>query len=481
MIQAYTFDDVLLTPQFSQYTPAEVSTASSIAGIPVNIPIISAPMDTITEEDMAVIMAVSGGLGIIHRNMPAEDQATLIRNVKKREGWIVYNPLTRGPDSTIAEIIEVMRKYEYSGVPIVDKNKKLLGIVTNRDVRFATNLSLPAEELMTKDNLVVVKEGIKQTQALKLLHERKIEKLLVVNDDYQCIGLITVKDIERSRQFPNASKDNKSRLIVGGAVGVGKEGIARAERLISAEADIITIDTAHGHSKNVIETIKEIKKLHKDFPVMAGNVATQEGAEALIQAGADAIKVGVGPGSICTTRIVAGTGMPQLTAIMEVKKACSKHNVSVIADGGIRNSGDMAKAIAAGADAIMTGLMLAGAYESAGETVIYKGRAYKKYRGMGSIPAMKKGSFDRYAHKSQSTKAVAEGVEGMVPLKGDACDILQNITGGLRSAMGYTGNKTIKEMQNNCKFVKITSAGVTESHPHDISVTDEEPGYYKTR
>lgn len=480
-IQTYlTFDDVLLKPAASEVLPAGVDTRTRITkSISLGIPLISAAMDTVTESALAIAMAQNGGMGVIHKNLSIEQQAREVRKVKKFESGMVVDPVTINPEATLAEAMEVMIANSISGIPVVEKNGKLVGILTNRDVRFATNTKQPIRELMTSENLVTVKEGVQIDEAKRLLHQHRIEKLLVVDGGYKLIGLVTVKDIEKSQKFPNASKDEMGRLRVAAAVGTGEEAFERTKALIEAEVDLVTVDTAHGHSKGVIEMVSRIKKLSNSTQVVAGNIATAEAAKALIDAGADAVKVGIGPGSICTTRIVAGVGVPQLTAVMEVAEVANKHNVPVIADGGIKYSGDLAKAIAAGASVAMIGSLLAGTEESPGEVILYQGRSYKSYRGMGSIGAMARGSADRYFQQEvrDKLKLVPEGVEGRVPFKGSASGVIHQLVGGLRAAMGYTGNKNIEEMQKNCQFVRITNAGLKESHPHNIVITQEAPNY----
>jgi IMP dehydrogenase len=436
-------------------------------------------MDTVTEANLAIAMAQHGGIGCIHKNLKPEAQADEVRKVKKFESGMVINPVTIHPGATLSQALNVMRENRISGIPVVEpKDGKLLGILTNRDVRFASDPKQPVAELMTK-KLVTVKENVGREEAKKLLHQHRIEKLLVVDGKFRCIGLITVKDIEKARAFPMASKDSLGRLRVAAAVGTGKDGMERAEALIDAEVDVIIVDTAHGHSQGVLDTVKAIKKQFRDVQVIAGNIATKEGAEALIKAGADAVKVGIGPGSICTTRIVAGVGVPQLTAILDVVSVARKKNVPVIADGGIKFSGDLAKAIAAGADCAMLGSLFAGTEEAPGEIILYQGRSYKTYRGMGSVGAMARGSADRYFQQeiSDKLKLVPEGVEGRVPFKGPAGAVIHQLLGGLKAAMGYTGNATIADFHDNHEFVRITSAGLTESHAHDVVITQEAPNY----
>ena len=478
--EALTFDDVLLKPNASSVLPNQADTSTRLTrSIKLGVPLISAAMDTVTESSLAIAMAQNGGIGCIHKNLSIEAQADEVRKVKKFESGMVINPVTIHPDATLAQAMGVMKENRISGIPVVEpKGGKLVGILTNRDVRFASDPKQPVRELMT-EKLITVRDGVSRTEAKKLLHQHRIEKLLVVDSKFRCIGLITVKDIEKARLFPMASKDLLGRLRVAAAVGTGKDGMERAEALIDADVDVIIVDTAHGHSKGVLEAVKNIKSRFKDIQVIAGNIATKEGAEALIKAGADALKVGIGPGSICTTRIVAGVGVPQLTAIMDVVSVAKKRDVPVIADGGIKYSGDLAKAIAAGADSVMLGSLFAGAEEAPGDIILYQGRSYKSYRGMGSVGAMARGSADRYFQQeiSDSLKLVPEGVEGRVPFKGPAAGIIHQLVGGLKSAMGYTGNATIPELQANHQFVRITNAGLSESHAHDIIITHEAPNY----
>jgi IMP dehydrogenase len=436
-------------------------------------------MDTVTESRLAIAMAQHGGIGIIHKNLEPSEQADEVRKVKKFESGMVVNPLTISPGQPLADALRLMADYRISGIPVVEPGtRRLVGILTNRDVRFASNMQQPVSELMTKQ-LITVREGVSHDEAKRLLHQHRIEKLLVVDADYRCIGLITVKDIEKAKSHPNAAKDDKGRLRVGAATGVGADGLRRAEALLDAEVDVIVVDTAHGHSLGVIEAVRAIKKLSNSAQVIAGNIATPEAALALIEAGADAVKVGIGPGTICTTRVVAGVGVPQLSAVMEVVAVARPHGVAVIADGGIKYSGDVAKAIAAGADAVMIGSLLAGTEESPGEVFLYQGRSYKSYRGMGSIGAMARGSADRYFQQdvSDNMKLVPEGIEGRVPYKGPVASVVHQLVGGLRAGMGYTGNGTIAEMQTRCTFRRITSAGLRESHVHDVAIVKEAPNY----
>ncbi|HUE19543.1 MAG TPA: IMP dehydrogenase [Stellaceae bacterium] len=479
--QALTFDDVLLEPAASSVLPTETDTRTRLTRqIGLGIPILSAAMDTVTESALAIAMAQAGGLGVIHRNLGIAQQADEVRKVKKFEAGMVVNPVTIHPDQTLADALSLMAEHRISGIPVVERSsQKLVGIITNRDVRFASNPKQPIAELMTKDKLVTVRENVNRDGAKKLLHQHRIEKLIVVDGDYRCVGLITVKDIEKSQKFPNATKDDSGRLRVGAATGTGDDGIRRAEALFDVGVDVLVVDTAHGHSSRVLDAVKQIRRLSNYTQIVAGNIATSDGAKALIDAGADAVKVGIGPGSICTTRIVAGVGVPQFTAVLDVVEACRKKDIPVIADGGIKFSGDLAKAIAAGADCVMLGSLFAGTDESPGEVFLYQGRSYKSYRGMGSVGAMARGSADRYFQQEvqNELKLVPEGVEGRVPHKGPVGNVVHQLVGGLRAAMGYTGNKTIAEMQRNCKFVRITSAGLRESHAHDVAITREPPNY----
>lgn len=478
--QAFTFDDVLLVPAASAVLPTEADTKTRLTReVSLGIPLISAAMDTVTESALAIAMAQAGGLGVIHRNLGIEEQANEVRKVKKFEAGMVINPVTIQPDATLADALKLMADNRISSIPVVERGtQKLVGIVTNRDVRFASNPKQPVSELMTT-KLVTVREGVKRDEAMKLLHQHRIEKLLVVDGAYRCVGLITVKDIEKSQRFPNACKDESGRLRAGAATGTGADGVKRAEALFDAGVDVLVVDTAHGHSARVLDTVNRIRRLSNYTQIVAGNIATAEGATALIDAGADSVKVGIGPGSICTTRMVAGVGVPQLTAILDVVEACRKKNVPVIADGGVKFSGDLAKAIAAGADCVMLGSLFAGTDESPGEVFLYQGRSYKSYRGMGSVGAMARGSADRYFQQEVQSelKLVPEGVEGRVPHKGPVASVVHQLVGGLKAAMGYTGNKTIAEMQKNCRFVRITGAGLRESHVHDIAITREAPNY----
>ncbi len=437
-------------------------------------------MDTVTESRLAIAMAQSGGIGCIHKNLSIKDQADEIRRVKRFESGMVLDPVTITPDATLSDALNLMNNYGISGIPVVKNgSKKLLGILTNRDVRFATDKKQPIKELMTKDGLVTARPNISKSDAKALLHKNKIERIIITDSSGNCVGLMTGKDLEKTKQFPNAVKDEEGRLLVAAATGVSKDGIKRAENLIEAGADIIIIDTAHGHSRGVIETLRHLKKSYPKQNFIAGNIATGDAAKALIDAGADAVKVGIGPGSICTTRVVAGVGVPQLSAVMDVAEICDKAKIPLISDGGIRFSGDLAKAIAAGASCVMLGGLLAGAEETPGEIVLFKGRSYKVYRGMGSLGAMARGSADRYFQEdvSDKLKLVPEGVEGRVAYKGPVSDILHQLVGGLKSSMGYTGCATIEEMRKNCNFVRITNSGLRESHPHSITITSESPNY----
>jgi len=479
--EALTFDDVLLVPAESSVLPAQAQTKTRLTrDIELGIPLISAAMDTVTEAPMAIAMAQSGGMGVIHKNMDIGEQAEEVRRVKKFESGMVVNPVTIYPDQTLADALALMDRHHISGIPVVERGSgKLAGILTNRDVRFATDPTISVSALMTKEGLITVTENVERAEAKRLLHQHRIEKLLVVDGAYRCIGLITVKDMEKAQTFPNSCKDAQGRLRCAAATGVGPDGMDRAIALIEAGVDVVVVDTAHGHSMGVIEAVRAIKKLSATTQVIAGNVATPDGAMALIDAGADGIKVGIGPGSICTTRIVAGVGVPQFSAIMEASKICRAAGVPLIADGGLKNSGDMAKAIAAGADTVMMGSLLAGTDEAPGEVFMFQGRSYKSYRGMGSIGAMARGSADRYfqAEVKDSLKLVPEGVEGRVPYKGPVGPIVHQLVGGLKAAMGYTGNATIDAMHDNARFRRITGAGFRESHVHDVAITREAPNY----
>ncbi|MBY5331959.1 IMP dehydrogenase [Rhizobium leguminosarum] len=477
---ALTFDDVLLQPGHSEVMPGQTNISTRIArDFELNIPIISSAMDTVTESRLAIAMAQAGGLGVIHRNLTPIEQAEQVRQVKKFESGMVVNPVTIGPDATLADALGLMKSYSISGIPVVEKSGRLVGILTNRDVRFASDQEQKIHELMTKDNLVTVKENVDQQEAKRLLHSHRIEKLLVVDTEGRCVGLITVKDIEKSQLNPNASKDAQGRLRAAAAISVGDDGFERAERLIDAGVDLLVVDTAHGHSQRVLDAVTRVKKLSNSVRIMAGNVATYDGTRALIDAGADAVKVGIGPGSICTTRIVAGVGVPQLAAIMSAVQAANDQDVPVIADGGIKFSGDLAKAIAAGASAVMIGSLLAGTDESPGEVYLYQGRSFKAYRGMGSVGAMARGSADRYfqAEVRDTLKLVPEGIEGQVPYKGPVSGVIHQLAGGLKAAMGYVGGKDLKDFQERATFVRISGAGLRESHAHDVTITRESPNY----
>lgn len=479
--EALTFDDVLLRPAASDVLPGDVGTETRLTReIRLGIPLISAAMDTVTEARLAIAMAQAGGIGVIHKNLEIADQADEVRQVKKFESGMVINPVTVTPQTSLAELRALKERHRISGFPVVDPDsQKLVGIVTHRDVRFATDPATPVKALMTAENLITVRDDTAEAEARRLLHENRIEKLVVVDDAYRCVGLITVTDIEKAQAHPDACKDEKGRLRVAAATGVGDAGLARAEALIAAGADVIVVDTAHGHSSGVLKTIARVKQLSNYTQIIGGNIATRDGAEALIEAGVDAVKVGIGPGSICTTRVVAGVGVPQLTALFDVAATCRPKGVPVIADGGIRFSGDLAKAVAAGADCAMIGSLLAGTEESPGDVYLYQGRSYKSYRGMGSLGAMARGSADRYFQQdiSDNLKLVPEGVESRVPFKGPVANVLHQLVGGLRAAMGYTGNGDIAAMQQNARFHRVTDAGRRESHVHDVAITREAPNY----
>ncbi len=475
-----TFDDVLLQPGASDIVPSQANTRTWLTKeIGLNIPVLSSAMDTVTESDMAIVMAQMGGIGVLHRNLTLDQQIAAVRQVKRFESGMVVNPITIAPDATLADAEATMAQNKISGIPVVEPGGKLVGILTNRDVRFAENPRQPVCELMTKDDLVTVPVGVSQEEARRMLHQRRIEKLLVVDDNYHCVGLITVKDIEKAVTYPNATKDGSGRLRVAAASTVGDAGLERTQALIDAECDLIVVDTAHGHSSMVSHAVEEIKKRSNHTQIIAGNVATAAATRALIDAGADGIKVGIGPGSICTTRVVAGVGVPQLTAIMDCAEEAEKSGIPVVADGGLRTSGDVAKALAAGASSVMVGSLLAGTEEAPGETFLYQGRAYKSYRGMGSVGAMARGSADRYFQQDikDQLKLVPEGIEGQVPFKGPAGDVVHQLVGGVKAAMGYTGSATLKDLRERAEFVRITNAGLQESHVHDVAITREAPNY----
>jgi IMP dehydrogenase len=483
--EAFTFDDVLLRPGLSEILPSDADVRSRLTrAVPLNIPVMASAMDTVTEARMAIAMAQAGGIGVIHRNFDSDGQAAQVRQVKKYESGMVVNPLTIAPDKKLVDALNLMKENGISGIPVViggdvGRPGKLVGILTNRDVRFATDPDQKVSELMTKENLVTVREGVSQSEAKRLLHQHRLEKLLVVDEQYRCVGLVTVKDIEKAVAHPNASKDEQGRLRVAAATTIGDTGFERTQKLIDAGVDVVVVDTAHGHSSRVLEAVNRIKRLSNAVQVVAGNVVTTEGAQALIDSGADAIKVGIGPGSICTTRIVAGVGMPQLTAIMDAVEAAKKAGIPVIADGGIKYSGDLAKALAAGADIAMVGSLLAGTDETPGEVFLWQGRSYKAYRGMGSVGAMARGSADRYFQQDikDTLKLVPEGIEGQVPYKGPVGNVVHQLVGGLRAAMGYVGAKNLDEFHQKAEFVRITGAGLRESHVHDVTITREAPNY----
>ena len=479
--QSLTFDDVLLKPAFSKVLPSDANTKTKLTKkISLEIPIISAAMDTVTESRLAIAMAQCGGLGCIHKNLSVKEQADEVKKVKRFESGMVIDPVTITPDETLGDALNLMKTHGISGIPVVKSGtKKLVGILTNSDVRFATDKKQPVKDLMTKENLVTAKPNVSKSEARTLLHKNKIERILITDLEGNCVGLMTGKDIEKTKQFPHASKDKEGRLLVAAATGVGKDGIKRAESLIEAGVDAVIVDTAHGHSFGVIETLRELKKLYPRQDFIVGNIATRDAAKALIDAGVDAVKIGIGPGSICTTRVIAGVGVPQLSALFDVVEFCDKAKIPVISDGGIRFSGDLAKAIAAGASCVMLGGLLAGCEETPGEIVLFKGRSYKVYRGMGSLGAMARGSADRYFQQDvgDKLKLVPEGVEGRVAYKGSVAEVMYQLVGGLKAAMGYTGCATIDEMRKNCQFVKITNSGLRESHPHSITITSEAPNY----
>ncbi len=479
--EALTFDDVLIVPAYSQVLPAEADTRTRLTRtINLHIPLVSSAMDTVTEGPMAIAMAQLGGIGVIHKNLDPMEQASQVRRVKKFESGMVVNPLTIHPDQTLAEARTLMLAYHISGVPVVERGTgRLVGILTNRDVRFATDPSVRVYELMTREGLVTVQNGVPAEEAKRLLHKHRLEKLLVVDEGFRCVGLITVKDMEKAQAHPLANKDELGRLRVAAAIGVGEDGALRARALIDAEVDVLVVDTAHGHSAGVMAAVEKIKQMSNAVQVVAGNVATPEGARALIEAGADAVKIGIGPGSICTTRVVAGVGVPQFTAVMETATACREAGVPSIADGGVRTSGDIVKAIGAGADSVMVGSLLAGTDEAPGEVFLYQGRSFKAYRGMGSIGAMARGSADRYFQQEikDTLKLVPEGIEGRVGYKGPVSAVVHQMVGGLRAGMGYTGSASIADLQANTQFRRITGAGLRESHVHDVAITREAPNY----
>ncbi|KZB69816.1 IMP dehydrogenase [Thalassospira sp. MCCC 1A02491] len=481
IVEALTFDDVLIKPAASEVLPAQVQTNTRITKkIDLKIPLLSSAMDTVTESAMAIVMAQHGGMGVIHKNLDIAQQAEEVRRVKKFESGMVVNPITIHPDQTLADALDLMDVNHISGIPVVERgSNKLVGILTNRDVRFASNRAQPVSELMTHEGLVTVTENVDTTEAKKLLHQHRIEKLLVVDEAYRCTGLITVKDIEKAKLHPNACKDESGRLRVAAATGVGEAGFERAAALIEAGVDVLVIDTAHGHSAGVIKAVEQIKAKVGDTQIIAGNVATAAAVKALAEAGADAVKVGIGPGSICTTRIVAGVGVPQLTAVLDCAEMAHKLDMPIIADGGIKFSGDIAKAMAAGASTCMVGSLLAGTDEAPGEVILYQGRSYKSYRGMGSVGAMARGSADRYFQQDvqDNLKLVPEGIEGRVPYKGPAGQIIHQLVGGLKASMGYTGSATLADFRERAEFVRITNAGLRESHAHDVTITREAPNY----
>ncbi len=483
--EALTFDDVLLVPSASDILPSETDTSARLTKtISLGIPLLSAAMDTVTESKLAIALAQMGGIGVIHKNLSIDEQAREVRTVKKFESGMVLKPFTISPDATLADALRIKENHNISGIPVVKPGSgKLVGILTNRDVRFASDQKQPVSELMTVHSidtpLITVNANVSREDAKRLLHQYRIEKLLVVDENFSCVGLITVKDIEKAQMHPNANKDDQGRLRVAGAIGVGNMGIERVKALLDSEIDVIVVDTAHGHSKSVSTTVKEVKKLSNEAQVIAGNIATPEAAKALIEAGADCLKVGIGPGTICTTRMIAGVGMPQLSAILEVAREADKNDIPIIADGGIKYAGDISKALAAGASSVMIGSLFAGTDESPGEVFLYQGRSYKSYRGMGSLGAMARGSADRYFQQdiSNTLKLVPEGVEGRVAYKGPLSHVVHQLVGGLRASLGYTGNSTIDKLRQNGKFRRITGAGLRESHVHDITITREAPNY----
>ncbi len=480
--EALAFDDVLIIPAKSNVLPSQADVKTNLTrSICLNIPLISSAMDTVTEYAMAIAMAQNGGIGVIHKNLSIQEQANQVKQVKRFESGMVVDPVTAYPDQRLEEVIATMKNHNISGLPVIEKQtNRLVGIVTHRDVRFATNANQPVAELMTKNNLITVKEGVSPEEAKKILHKNRIEKLLVVDENNCCVGMMTVKDMEKSVVYPLANKDQYGRLRCAAATGVGEDGYKRAVTLIEAGVDVLVVDTAHGHSQGVLDSIERLKKNYMDIQIIAGNIATPEGAQALIDVGVDGVKVGIGPGSICTTRVVAGVGVPQFSAIMEVAEICHNKAVPLIADGGIRTSGDIVKAIGAGADVVMIGSLLAGTDEAPGEVFLYQGRSYKSYRGMGSLGAMARGSADRYFQQDikENHKLVPEGIEGQVPYKGAAEGVIHQMVGGLKAGMGYTGNTTIAEVKKNVQFRKITGAGLRESHVHDVLITREAPNYH---
>jgi len=476
-----TYDDVLLLPGFSEVLPREVDLSTNLTpGIRLSIPLVSSAMDTVTESEMAIALAREGGIGIIHKNLSIERQAEEVDLVKRSESGMIQNPVTLPPDASLHEAIQLMTKYKISGIPVIDPQGKLIGMITNRDLRFESNLNQPVQQIMTRENLVTAPLGTTLEKAEAILQQNKIEKLPVIDKSGKLIGLITFKDIQKKKRYPSAAKDSAGRLVVGAAVGVGGNTLERVDALVAAHVDVVIVDTAHGHHNGVLQMVKEIKKNHKSLEVIGGNIATAAAAQALIDAGADAVKVGVGPGSICTTRIVAGVGVPQLSAIMEAASVAGKRGIPVIADGGIKQTGDIPKAIVAGASTVMIGSLFAGLEESPGEKIYLEGRAYKTYRGMGSLSAMAQGSADRYFQDAEAglPKLVPEGIEGRVPFRGSLADSVLQMVGGLRSAMGYTGSASIRDLQTKGQFVRITNAGLKESHPHDVTITKEAPNYH---
>lgn len=479
---ALTYDDVLLVPDASDFSPRDVDTRTQLTrGITLNIPIVSAAMDTITETDMAIALAREGGIGIIHKNLTIPEQADMVDRVKRYESGMISEPITLEPNAIVKDAIALMRKYKVSGIPIVDKRKKLLGIVTNRDLRFEVEESMPLKDIMTKGKLVTAPVGTTLEAAQKILHKNKIEKLLIVDKAGALKGLITFKDIQKKKSFPNAAKDKQGRLLVGAAVGVTTDTLERVEALVKAGVDVVVVDSAHGHAKKVLARLKDVRTAFPKLQLISSNLVTPEAAEASIKAGADAVKVGVGPGSICTTRVIAGVGVPQLSAIMDCAEVCAKYGVPLIADGGIKNTGDIPKAIAAGADTVMLGNMLAGLEEAPGKTILFSGRKYKMYRGMGSTGAMIRGGRDRYFQDMEENlaKLIPEGIEGRVPYRGTLHEVVHQMTGGLKAAMGYCGTRTVADLKKKGHFVQITHAGIVESHPHDIEITEQSPNYWK--